>query len=247
MWLSQPAVVYLLPALRETIVIKFYEGNHKGRDFVVGDIHGCYDRLMRLLDRVKFDYQADRLFSVGDLIDRGPKNADCMRLVQEKWFHAVRGNHEEFLIRAVLEPEDWLTAETWKMNGGTWAQGHIPSELADLAALAASLPLVMVVGDENHRFGVLHAEWLGTEAELLAGNYTPAQVDQLQWGRSIIQGEAVPSGKCFPLYVGHTPSRGIQVRYGHCYLDTGSFIAERGSQDYGLSMVCTGSMESWKE
>lgn len=228
-------------------MIKFYPDNKQGRDFVVGDLHGCYDRLMRLLDKVKFDYQADRLFSVGDLIDRGPKNAECMRLTQEKWFHAVRGNHEEFLIKAVLEPEDWLTAETWKMNGGTWAQGHVPSELADLAALAASLPLVMIVGEGLRRFGVLHAEWIWAEQELLAGNYTPAQVDSLQWCRSIIQGEAVSQLSGFPVFVGHTPSRSPQHRGGHVYIDTGSFIAERGSIDYGLTIMCVQTAESWKE
>jgi len=42
--------------------------------YVVGDIQGCYDPLMRLLDQVKFDPSNDKLFCVGDLVNRGPKS-----------------------------------------------------------------------------------------------------------------------------------------------------------------------------
>jgi len=46
--------------------------NQAGKDYVIGDLHGCYELLERLLDAVGFDKSKDRLFSVGDLIDRGP-------------------------------------------------------------------------------------------------------------------------------------------------------------------------------
>jgi len=45
--------------------------NKKGRDFVCGDIHGCFDQLEEKLSQVNFDKSTDRLFCVGDLIDRG--------------------------------------------------------------------------------------------------------------------------------------------------------------------------------
>lgn len=48
--------------------------NTKGRDYAVGDIHGCFNRLQTVLDEMGFDPSKDRLFSVGDLVDRGP---DC--------------------------------------------------------------------------------------------------------------------------------------------------------------------------
>ena len=52
--------------------------NDRGRDFVVGDLHGCYDALMRQLDARGFDPAADRLLSVGDLVDRGPDSRRCL-------------------------------------------------------------------------------------------------------------------------------------------------------------------------
>ena len=43
--------------------------NRKGRDFIVGDLHGCVDALRYLLREIAFDPASDRLFSVGDLVD----------------------------------------------------------------------------------------------------------------------------------------------------------------------------------
>jgi len=48
--------------------------NAVGRDFAVGDIHGCFSHLRRSLEAIGFDASVDRLFSVGDLIDRGPES-----------------------------------------------------------------------------------------------------------------------------------------------------------------------------
>ena len=45
--------------------------NTVGRDFAVGDIHGCFTELQRGLEAIGFDPSTDRLFSVGDLVDRG--------------------------------------------------------------------------------------------------------------------------------------------------------------------------------
>jgi len=51
--------------------------NEKGRDFVVGDIHGAFDLVIDAMKAVNFDPEADRLLSVGDLIDRGAGSHRC--------------------------------------------------------------------------------------------------------------------------------------------------------------------------
>lgn len=76
--------------------------NVDGRDFIVGDLHGCYDELMKLLAHVNFDKNNDRLFATGDLMDRGPKTKECLELLNEKWFFSVLGNHEDLLIEKSL-------------------------------------------------------------------------------------------------------------------------------------------------
>ncbi|WP_201294289.1 metallophosphoesterase, partial [Escherichia coli] len=68
--------------------------------WVVGDLHGCYTRLMSELHRVDFDPAQDLLISVGDLIDRGTENVESLELLQMPWFRAVMGNHERLMIDA---------------------------------------------------------------------------------------------------------------------------------------------------
>ena len=85
----------------DPIVVKKMPVNVDGRDFVVGDLHGCYDELIKLLKYVNFDPKKDRLFSTGDLLDRGPKSIECLSLLNKSWFFPVMGNHEELLLNKV--------------------------------------------------------------------------------------------------------------------------------------------------
>ena len=76
--------------------------NTLGRDFVVGYVHGQLNMLDHLLAAVRFDSAKDRLFSVGDLVDRGPDGgALLLRLEREPWFYAVLGNHEALMYRGI--------------------------------------------------------------------------------------------------------------------------------------------------
>jgi len=69
------------------------------RTIVVGDIHGCYDELKELLDKVELT-QADRVVSVGDLISKGPKSREVLELfISDERFSSVIGNHDLSLRR----------------------------------------------------------------------------------------------------------------------------------------------------
>ncbi len=69
------------------------------RTIVVGDLHGCYDELLDLLDKVSFGSE-DRLICVGDLITKGPKNREVLdRFMTDPQFASVLGNHDLALRR----------------------------------------------------------------------------------------------------------------------------------------------------
>jgi hypothetical protein len=69
------------------------------RTIVVGDIHGCYNELMALLEKVELG-RDDRVVSVGDLIAKGPKSREVLQLfMSDARFTSVIGNHDLALRR----------------------------------------------------------------------------------------------------------------------------------------------------
>ena len=82
-----------------------------GRDLVIGDLHGHFDTLEHALAALAFDTARDRLFSVGDLIDRGPRSRDAIEwLTAGRFAGAVRGNHELMMVDALRKNADGVAA-----------------------------------------------------------------------------------------------------------------------------------------
>ena len=80
-----------------------------GRDWVVGDVHGCFSTLREALRVIDFEHGRDRLFSVGDLIDRGPNSMEALEwLAGERFEAVVIGNHEAEMVR-LLQTGEILT------------------------------------------------------------------------------------------------------------------------------------------
>lgn len=69
------------------------------RTIIIGDIHGCRDELLDLLAAIGH-VAGDRVISVGDMVVRGPDPAGTVELLRSLGALAVRGNHEERVIRA---------------------------------------------------------------------------------------------------------------------------------------------------
>ena len=97
------------------------------RDLVVGDLHGHFDTLEHALEQLAFDESTDRLFSVGDLIDRGPRSEAALEWLDQDRIAPVRGNHEQMMITTLTLDRGDLRksgpSARWMDNGGGWWWG----------------------------------------------------------------------------------------------------------------------------
>jgi bis(5'-nucleosyl)-tetraphosphatase (symmetrical) len=71
----------------------------KERTIFIGDVHGCFDELMILMDKLSYDSDRDRLIFLGDLINKGPDSAKVLSWVFNEKAEVILGNHEYFGLK----------------------------------------------------------------------------------------------------------------------------------------------------
>ena len=133
-----------------------FRANPRGRDMAVGDIHGSFSALQRGLEAIAFDPAVDRLFSVGDLVDRGPESDQVLQWLDKPWFHAIGGNHDLLAWRSALGTPH--TGVDHQMHGGEWLQDLDAGEQRRIGERLAALPLVFEIETPLGLVGMVHAD-----------------------------------------------------------------------------------------
>ena len=134
-------------------LVKIWDKEIKGKLWAVGDIHGCYNLLMNRLKEIGFDFENDLLVAVGDLVDRGTQNIECIELLSKPWFTSVRGNHEDLCIGG-LHNESYKRCHV--ANGGEWFYMLDGQAMYNIAKTFAGLPVVLEVNHNGKKFGFVH-------------------------------------------------------------------------------------------
>jgi serine/threonine protein phosphatase 1 len=118
------------------------------RRIIIGDVHGHYDTLISLLDAIapKSD---DRIYFLGDLIDRGPQSAQVVDFVYKNKYPCLLGNHEQMLLDAVGNGQiSSNLLQAWLYSGGYATlvsyNNNIPQEHIDWMK---KLPIYLDLGD----------------------------------------------------------------------------------------------------
>jgi serine/threonine protein phosphatase 1 len=220
------------------------DANAKGRDFVVGDIHACFDLVLRAMDQVKFDQSRDRIFSVGDLIDRGPGSHRTAKFLSHDWVYAVRGNHEDMLLEVYQdgEPHHFVLEYMHSRNGFDWWRDTPDGVRRDILTAIEKLPIAIELATERGTVGLVHADvpdglsWPAFLARLEAGDMKTAE--KALWSRDRIghedEGGVAGVGRVF---VGHTPLRGL-LKLGNVYaIDTGAVFGVLGRMEGALTFA----------
>ncbi|HET9404906.1 MAG TPA: symmetrical bis(5'-nucleosyl)-tetraphosphatase [Burkholderiales bacterium] len=146
--------------------------------YAIGDVQGCYDQLMRLLEQAGYDERRDMLWFVGDLVNRGPQSAQVVRFVKGLGERQVTvlGNHDLALLviaEGIKKPHrgdtfdellaapdrdelvDWLRHQKMMHAGGGHAMVHaglLPQwSLSQAAALAREVEAALQ-GPDHREF-----------------------------------------------------------------------------------------------
>jgi serine/threonine protein phosphatase 1 len=216
-------------------------------DYAIGDIHGCLDKVLRLLDVLCYDPTADRLIFLGDYIDRGPDSQGVLDLLLHLQQRNPRnvflmGNHEDnFLtyIRACLAEEGasyWLT-EPFFAGGGT----------ATLLSYCPSLRnprdphLLKAIPPEHVQF-LTHLPLCWTSDTYIAvhAGVRPGISLERQDAKDLLRIRSpflhTPHGLGKCVVFGHTPFRKVKYYADKVGIDTGACYADLG---YGkLTAFC---------
>jgi serine/threonine protein phosphatase 1 len=202
-------------------MIKHFSKNVNGRDFFVGDIHGCFNLLEQQMQKQNFNPLIDRIFSVGDLVDRGEQSIQALDWIAKPFFHAVRGNHEDMAIRWPLGNMD---RQNYERNGGAWMVHATPEAARYIADALDALPYMIEVETENGLVGVIHAEVYGNDWNVCKQNlHRKVCREQVLWGRDVLFSPNFNGVDHIDIVVvGHTPVTRPVMHQNVFYIDTGA-------------------------
>lgn len=211
--------------------VKRFSRNIVGRDFIVGDIHGHFTRLEIALSAMGFNPDVDRLFSVGDLVDRGPESMESLKWVEKPWFHPVQGNHEAMAID--YEAGNG-SAGHYAANGGAWNIANDKVTQRNIALALSALPIAIELETANGTVGIVHADvpapswgkFVGSlESKLTSDAERGRLISMAQWSRTRINhGDRSPVQGILAVVVGHTPMDSVAVLGNVIHIDTGGWL-----------------------
>jgi serine/threonine protein phosphatase 1 len=165
--------------------------NFSGRDFVVTDINGCFNELMRLTSSVGFS-DSDRLFMLGNSINRGLQAKEVIEFTKNENVYPLLGNDEFYMLMS-LSPgmpndEREVFLSQWDANGGEWRKSATPVQLNELYKQVLKWPLTYTV-DGLRRVGLVHSEVpFNSWSEFVGSTVDYGIIQRATTGQTVLQG-----------------------------------------------------------
>lgn len=212
--------------------------------YVIGDVHGCYKTLRKLLEDVIGIVEGDELYFLGDYADRGPSTKELIDYIidlreQGYVLRTLMGNHEDMFLRTVMGD---LDQASWEMNGGkVTIQSFGLSKADEIPANYVNFckELEFYIELEDH--WLVHAGF-----DYLADDFR-LNTHPMLWSRDHTADMDKLNGK--PLVHGHTPvimeaiEQMVEDRMPEINLDNGCVYSGRIE---GLGSLCCLELNSYK-
>ena len=198
------------------------------RIFAIGDIHGCYDQLKALVEKIPIDFFHDTLLFIGDYIDRGPHSAEVVDYLIKLKNHVkevifLKGNHEDMLDKFLNGADRF----TYLLNGGqqtldSYLTKPVQSEFFPIPPDHMEFFKSLRLFYETEEFIFVHAG-LRPRVPLESQN-----TEDLLWIRNKFVSSKYDFGK--RVIFGHTPLKKPLVEPNKIGIDTGAV--------YGNALTC---------
>jgi len=227
---------------------KFFLKNLLGVDYICSDIHGNFSVVQQALDKVGFDEHCDRLFSLGDLIDRGDESHLAFEWLAKPWFFAIQGNHERMLINTI-ESQSEILRRQWMMWGGDWAEDMDFEALQPFYEIFSKLPIAIELElPDGKTVGLVHAElpnecdW--NDVRNLLQTIDPSKIEAIRETSDMLWNKNQPL--LLPEQIGRVqPVKNIShVFHGHTIIENYLTIGNRTFMDLGayrtgsIGLIC---------
>lgn len=203
--------------------------------YVVGDLHGSWELYQRGLKQLGIG-DNDVIISLGDLTDRGKQNFRCVvEFTRKENRYAIRGNHEDMMIRGMLEGRrDYY--QCWYQNGGNTVWDELGEEgVTLLATMLEELPVILTVGHRGKTYAFIHAGYPSIFEHLpiphipamdLSGEKLEAFAQAIMWDRDMVtcaqEGIKLPTVKGVDyIFHGHSYVPEPLINANRVYMDTG--------------------------
>ena len=224
---------FLVESKKTTGRVQHFSINTKGKDYVVGDIHGAFNHLLNELASVSFNFDTDRLFSVGDLINKGEDSHLALDWLRSDWFYSVRGNHEDHFI-VEYERESKKGKANIKAKGGDWFLNLKSKQQDEFIDELKKMPIAIEIDTPNGLVGILHGsvpvgDWNDLNKELKVSSSVKTTVWEREEIDTHFKAQKDKKIKFKPkrvknidqIYLGHTPvDEPVQIKNRN-YIDTG--------------------------
>ena len=196
--------------------------DERGNVWAIGDVHGYADTLLALLDSLNLSSK-DRVVLLGDLVDRGPRSCEVIRIARENpQIFSVLGNHEEMMLNSFdVDNIETMTAQqtNWFYVGGRATNQSYIDEFTNSQGDIDDFDLRMRVGKDLAWLDSLPHHIVLDDFRLVHAGYSPwdgdldlQSTDTLMWIRGEFHNSITPVDEKRTVVFGHSTVLGFGLK-----------------------------------